>query len=127
MAEDSWNFALIQQYPDDENKHWFNSLDRSNHSQHRGTYIGEWLYFIDSNYWKSHQEFTDDCPDEYARVEEVLYLEEEKVHDEIIGISWTSQKRIQLPMGETGSFGIMWQNVVIATFCQVARNGLSLR
>ncbi len=28
---------------------------------------------------------------------------------------------------EPGSFGIMWQNVVIATFCLVARNGFSLR
>ncbi len=101
MAEDNWNLVLVQQYTNDTNQHWFNSLDRGSHQKTEGTYIGEWLYFIDFNYWKSPQKFSNNCPDEYIKVEECFYLESENIYSQIMGIGWNSQTRRTVPMAQT--------------------------
>lgn len=71
MEQDVWNLQMIDQLEKRNGKQWLNSLDESDHKVHQGTFKGEFVFYIDRQYWSNPVEENFAGVDEYIQIKDI--------------------------------------------------------
>ena len=99
MGQDVWDMQMVEQFEKRNGKQWFNALDESEHQKHRGTYVGEILFYIQRKNGKNITNKNQDNTDEYLQIKDIADGDR-YTFTTVIGIGLTTGIERILPMEE---------------------------